>query len=219
MDHASGIPYIISQKALAHHNPARFFMPESMVTPMLEIMESWQKMEGHRYDFDFLPLRPGQNLELNTRYSFATFRSDHRVPTLGYILLEKRKKLRPEFESLSSQELQEAKRRGQSIEEHLEVPLLAFTGDTGIRVLDQVPELHKVRYLIIEVTYAGDKKGIEKAEKWGHIHLDQILPYLEKLECEKLIFSHWSMSHRTSDVQSLIKALPEQERKRIIAWL
>ncbi|MBK7960612.1 MAG: hypothetical protein IPK04_05020 [Bdellovibrionales bacterium] len=38
MDHAGGIPYIISQKALNKHLPPLFYLPESIVEPMDRIL-------------------------------------------------------------------------------------------------------------------------------------------------------------------------------------
>src|SRR5688500_2428177 len=64
MDHASGIPYIISQKAMNSHPTPRFIMPEPMVAPMKEIMRQWSLIEGHAYDFEFTPAQVGDEFQL-----------------------------------------------------------------------------------------------------------------------------------------------------------
>ena len=41
MDHAAGIPYLISQKALQNNQTPQFYMPESMLEPLDKILKTW----------------------------------------------------------------------------------------------------------------------------------------------------------------------------------
>jgi ribonuclease Z len=54
----------------------------------------------------------------------------HTVPALGYALVERRSKLKPEFADLPQEKLRELKASGTEITRVLQIPLVAYTGDT-----------------------------------------------------------------------------------------
>lgn len=56
---------------------------------------------------------------------------DHNVPSIGFGLIEKRKKLKPEFASLSGKELGQLKKSGVDINYEMEFPFLVYLGDTS----------------------------------------------------------------------------------------
>ena len=55
---------------------------------------------------------------------------EHTCPAVGYTIVEKRTKLKDEYRELPQEKLRELKERGEEIVRHLEVPLIAYLGDT-----------------------------------------------------------------------------------------
>src|SRR5690606_35841355 len=68
MDHAAGIPYILSQKALNHHKPSLWWMPKAMIAPMKAIMAQWSILEGHEYEFEFHGVATGDQIEIDRNW-------------------------------------------------------------------------------------------------------------------------------------------------------
>ena len=216
MDHAAGIPYIISQKALTSQKPGRFYMPEHMLEPMDHIMKSWQRMEGHHYEYDFVGNKAETFYDINAIYGFKIFPTFHRIPSNGYTIFRKNKKLKKEFESLNRFELIELRKKGVELEEHITNPLISFTGDTKIEFLDGCSWLKKSQTLFLEVTYAEGNKTVQDARDWGHIHIDEVLPRLPDLECEKIVLIHLSSRHRLKDVDDFLsRKLDREMRSRV----
>src|SRR5438067_441779 len=83
MDHAAGIPYLISQRALNNLRPAKFFMPMVMIEPLKKVMEYWAQMEGHEYEIEFVSALPGETYALKGDHFFRTFETVHRIPSQG----------------------------------------------------------------------------------------------------------------------------------------
>jgi len=219
LDHAAGVPYIISQKNMHNEPTAEFYMPESMVAPLSEIMRLWSQLEDHQYRFEFIPMTEKSEVEINSKYSVRPMPTLHRVPSLGYTVMSKNKKLKKEFSHLKGHDIQKAKAQGQAVDEILETPLISFTGDTQIEFLDMSEHARKSKYLLMECTYLDSKKSVEHARTWGHTHLDEILPRLKDIESEKIFLIHASSRYSTREALEILKArLPSSEQDRVILF-
>jgi ribonuclease Z len=206
LDHAAGIPYIISQKTLIKAPIADFYMPASLVEPMNKMMEIWQKVEGHKYEYRFHAIDENSRIELNPSYSVRPFRTSHRIDSFGYALLHKKKKLKPEYSHLSKSELVQAKKSGTIIDQHSETIEFAFTGDTKIDFLDINPWLAQAKILCMECTYLDERRNIEHARRWGHTHLDEIIPRLRNIQSEKILLIHLSSRYSLKEAEQILKS-------------
>lgn len=216
MDHAAGIPYIISQKAMNSHTPPRFIMPQSMVKPMHEIMRQWSMIEDHEYEFEFVGAKVGDEFPVKANLFIRAFETVHRIPSLGYSLYRKTRKLKEEFIGVPSEEIGKLRREGQDPTEEKCELLVSFTGDTQIEFLDRSPEVLNSKILLMEATYLDSKKTIASAKEWGHTHLDEILPRLASIKSEKIILIHSSARYSIEEALSLLKSkLPSNELERV----
>lgn len=215
MDHASGIPYLISQRGLNGLSKSNFYMPEVMISPMTEIMNQWSKLDQHAYNYSFSTLKEGDRLQVNAKYYITSFPTIHRVPSQGYCLWERKKQLRQDLKHLSEKEIIELKRKGQDVNEELHHPVFAFTGDTQIEVFDQTPILKQVDYLFTEVTYLDEKRTRAQAKEWGHIHLDELIERLDQFQNLKVIMSHISSRYSINVAEEILdRKIPENLRSR-----
>jgi len=215
LDHAAGIPYIISLKTLNKTKSPIFYLNETMLEPMHEIMNQWMKMEGHQYDFEFRSVGLGEDIPLNNETFVRVFPTVHRVRSQGYTLFRKNKKLKPEYRHLKPAEIIELKQKNIDFEDHLEEPLVSFTGDTKIDFLAK-SEAHKARVLFMEVTYLDEKKPISVAREWGHLHLDELVEKIESIEAQKIAIMHISLRYSPQEARRIIlNRIPKQHHQRI----
>lgn len=77
LDHAAGVPYILSQKAMTAQPTPRFYMPRSLVEPLTKIIRLWEEIEKHEYDFEFIAVEPDQEIRINDRYFVRPFPTIH----------------------------------------------------------------------------------------------------------------------------------------------
>lgn len=216
LDHAAGIPYIISQKSMTRQPTAKFYMPASMVEPMDQIMKLWEKIEDHQYAYEFIPVHHDEKIQLNGQNFIKPFRTQHRVESYGYTFFESHKKLKKEFHHCTQKEIIELRRQQVEIHEVVDTPLVSFTGDTQIEFLESAPWIKKSKVLFLEATYLDEKKTIQNARDWGHTHLDEILPRLQDLECEKIVLIHISSRYSPHEIKRIISAkVPAEFTDRI----
>ena len=217
LDHAAGVPYIISQKAMHNEPTPDFYMPASLVEPMTEIMKIWAQIEKHDYRYHFHPVKAGDRYELNPTHEIRIFPTVHRIESFGYTVFHKNKKLKAEFQNLQGDAIRDLKAKGIKVDEQIETPLFSFTGDTQIEFLDQTPAVGKSKILFVEATYLDDRKPIEQAKKWGHTHLDELIPRLKDIESEKIVIIHVSSRYPTKQAHEILKAkIPAADQDRVV---
>ncbi|RYZ79414.1 MAG: MBL fold metallo-hydrolase, partial [Proteobacteria bacterium] len=103
MDHASGLPYVISQKSMMSQTPPTIYMPETLVKPMTSIMRLYEGIDEFQYNYSFRTIRPGEEGALKHPYFFKTFKTSHRVDSQGYTVFERKKRLKAEYRDLDFQ--------------------------------------------------------------------------------------------------------------------
>ena len=216
MDHASGLPYVIGQKAMQSQATPQFYMPPSLIQPMKEVMKIWEKVEDHTYSYNFIPVSQNGEYRVKAPYIVRPFSTFHRVPSFGYTIFERKKRLKAEYKDLDRNGLVDLRRKGTELDEIVEEPLVSFTGDTKIEFLEKTDWVQKSKVLLTEVTYVDSAKSVENARTWGHLHFDELLEWLPKLKCEKIVLIHISARYTTKRVREIIEArVPEHLKSRI----
>jgi ribonuclease Z len=157
----------------------------------------------------------GVEYPLKGNYSFQICTTYHRVPSQGYTIFERKKRLKSEYQDFPPAELGRLRHAGKVIDDHFNETVLSFSGDTKIEFLDSA-QVRQSRVIVMEVTYWDKKKSVENAREWGHIHLDELILRLETLKCERLVLIHASARYSTRDLLEIIDdRIPEHWKDRI----
>lgn len=216
LDHAAGIPYIISQKAMNSHPPPTFLVPAGLEEPLREIMNQWSRIEGFQYDYKLLTTTPGQEIELKRNIFIKPFRTIHKINSQGYSICRRFRKLRADLTGKSREKIAILHKTGENVTENKTEILISFTGDTQIDFLDLSPEVKESKILLMETTYLDKRKSVSSAREWGHTHLDELIPRLPEIKSEKIVLIHTSSRYSFEEVNMIIdKKIPENERHRI----
>lgn len=217
LDHAAAIPYIISQKNLNNQKLAQFYMPNELVAPLSQIINVWQQIETHSYTFDFRPIENGERIDINSQFFVRAFKAHHRIPARGYTLFQIKKHLKKEFLGLHKEQLVALKSKGTVVDDIEELPLMSFSGDTQLEFLWEHDWITQSKYLLIETTYIDDRKPVAQAREWGHIHLDEVIEALPKIQSEKIVLMHISSRYGDREAKDIIaKKVPPEHQDRII---
>ena len=219
MDHAAGIPYLISQKSMSSHKVPAFYMPQTMIEPLTRIMKTWAEIENYEYQRNFIAVTGNETFKLNNNYFVRPFKTVHRIDSFGYTLFHSKTKLKNELTSLSQDELKKVRESVQDITQVIETPLVSFTGDTQIEFLQSAPWIKKSKVLFLEATYLDDDKTVQSARDWGHTHLDEIIPLLPTLECEKIVLIHSSARYPLPLAEEILRRkIPKEYYERVILF-
>jgi ribonuclease Z len=217
LDHAAAIPYLISQKNLNNQKLARFYMPPELVAPLGQIIQLWQSIERHNYQFDFRPIEANVEVELNQQFFVKAFKAHHRVPARGYTLFQRRKHLKAEFLGLAKPELVTLKAKGTPVDEVTDTPLMSFSGDSQLEFLWEHDWITQSKYLLIETTYLDERRSRAQAREWGHIHLDELIEVLPQIQSEKIVLMHISSRYGDHEAQKIIEQkIPAADKERVM---
>jgi ribonuclease Z len=163
---------------------------------------------------------PHAEFELSREHVATTFPTAHTVPSLGYIIWERRRKLKPEFQGLTGDQIRDLRFSGVEVSGEVRVPLVCYTGDTAPAGLDACESVYDAKILITELTFFRPEHRKEKIHKFGHMHLDDILARAGKFRNELIILGHFSTRyHEDQARKAILKRLPESLRSRVELWL
>ncbi|GMF38357.1 unnamed protein product [Phytophthora fragariaefolia] len=161
IDHIGSLVAHAARRALQKQKPAQYFVPAHLVQHLERIFQSTAAMQGDDpFPVRLVPLQAYDEVHISPKYMVRAVPTTHRVPSLGYILFEKRNRLKPEYRQLPGSEIAALKRAGQAVTSAELTPEIAYTGDTTIEVFKaaaaedsdaRAQDLLRAKVLITEV--------------------------------------------------------------------
>lgn len=191
-DHLLALPGWASQRQLQQLPPATVFAPRGIAADIAELLALSARLEGGApYRVEVVGVSAGTRVPLRRDFALRFFATSHWTETLGCCLEWRRQRLRPEFVGLDAAALAELRRAGRPVTEEVVIPLLAATSDTGPEVFQREPWLGAVEVLVCECTFLAAEER-DRARRFGHMHLDDLLAIAPRLAVRHLVLSHLS---------------------------
>jgi ribonuclease Z len=220
-DHVGALPALLGIRALhGKTKPPRVVMPAEIVDDLTAALEALSKLQRWPLAIEAIGMMPGDDIALRGDLRVRAVRTFHPVPSLGYIIVRRVAKLRPELHGTPGPEIAARRRAGEDVmlnEDRLE---LGYATDTLVSVLDHSPDLLRTRVLIMECTFLDTRKTLEAARAGCHVHLDEVIERAERFENEHIVMMHVSQLYRPDEVASILdKRVPPELRKRIIPFV
>jgi ribonuclease Z len=220
MDHLGGVAYHCATRALRRMPPPTYVIGREYEQALAELFAAWRRLDGSDLEHRVAVIGPGEELELPCKLIARPFRSPHRAPCQGYALWSRRYKLERAYAGRSGAELAALKARGVQVSVPVEVPELAFTGDTLIDVVEREECVRRARLLVMEVTFLDERVSVAECRSKGHVHLDEVVERAELFENEALLFTHFSARYRPREViEILARRLPAGLSARVTPLL
>lgn len=210
LDHMGAIALHAARRSLLGMSEGVYVVPAQVAPQVEALFNAAGALDGQVIPRRVIALEPGQEHALGKGRFVRAFETFHRVPSQGYTVWETRSRLLPEFRALPGPKLGELRRQGTIIDEQQQVPLLSFTGDTRVEVLERTPELQHTECLVIESSFLDELVPTADARQMGHIHLDELIARAELLPRGDVVFSHFSARYSPADVERILaRKLPE----------
>lgn len=215
MDHSAGLPYYFAQRDFQGNQGGRALVPAGLVGPIERLMRAWGSVEGHVPPFELVGMKPGDTYEIRRGLLAKTFPTNHLPGSLGFAIVDVRHKLKPEFAGFTGQQIVELKKKGVEITNRIEVPLVAFLGDTGPADYASLPYVANAKVLLLECTFF-DAEHASRAKAGKHMHVSDLPRILEGMTCERIVIIHVTRRTNMGLARKLMrKALPADVLERI----
>lgn len=219
IDHAAGIAYYLSHRSFCDQSPGTILAPENLLEPIKQIIKAWVKLDGSKVPAKLVGVKPGDEYRIKPNLFTRVFPTKHTKGSVGYAVLEKRKKLKSEYTRLSSKQIVELKKQGVEIDYRVEIPIVTYLGDTQYVDFSQLPYVAQSRILITECTFYEDKH-IERADVGKHMHINELAALLSQMQNRHIIIIHTTQRTAVSQVRRMLKeTLPEQIYKKTILFM
>ena len=220
LDHIVALPVYIARRRMMKMEPPTIYMPEQTIAPAREILRQFTRLDRGRMPCELKPLHPGDELDLSRELVVTVSEMKHSVPALGYVVWERRRKLKPKYQDLRGDQIRDLRLAGTEVTSEKRQPIVAYAGDTAPAGLDNCPDMFKAKVLICEMTFVSPEHRKEKIHKFGHMHLDDFIERRDKFQNELILASHLSSRYHPNTVKRIVeKALPDMLNGRLKLWL
>jgi ribonuclease Z len=200
--------------------PPTVYLPAAVVEDVRRFLLVVQRLDRGRMVCTLNGVNPGDEIELDRDHVVTAWATTHTVPSVGYLVWERRRKLKEEYLGLPGEKIRDLRLSGVEVTREARTPLLAYTGDTSPEGLDACPPAFQARILITELSFIRASHRREKIHKFGHMHLDDFIERAERFENELIVLGHLSTRYHPDEVRRTVEAkFPARLRERVRLWV
>lgn len=220
LDHVAALPVYVARRRMMRMEPPTIYLPNEAVEDVERLLRIMQRLDRGRQHCELKGVSPGDEFELSRDHVVTVFQTTHTIPSVGYIVWDRRFKLKEEYLGLPGNEIRDLKQSGVEITREVRVPLVCYTGDTSPPGLDADPAVYEAKILITELSFVRPGHRREKIHKFGHLHLDDFIERADLFQNELIICGHLSTRYHESEVRRTVhNKMPPQLLERVKLWL
>lgn len=215
LDHSGGLLHYLGLRCLNNLKPLIIFIPPQTFKMATEFLMKVQEISQSQLFYELVPLKEAS--PLNPRLLIEPLSSTHCIESQGYLVSEKKRKLKKKYLKATSKEIINQKNEGHQIDEEIHVPKLSFSGDTTGAFL-QTPAV-KAEVFIMECSFFGEDEDKEKIQTYGHTHIHDWKKHADLIESPHPVMIHTSQRYSIEEIEkSCKKNLPKSLLDRLIIF-
>jgi ribonuclease Z len=219
MDHAAGIAYYLSHRNFCGMSAGTILAPQNLLPPIRDIVNSWGRLDGNKIPVNLVGVRPGDEYKIKPNLFARVFPTKHSKGSVGFSVIEKRKKLKHEYTGLTGPQIVELKKQGVEIDYPLEIPIVSYLGDTQYVDFSQLKYIAQSKILIAECTFYEDEHS-GRAEAGKHMHIEEFTTLLKSLQNEHIVITHTTLRTPMREIRKILKnALPKEKYEKVILFM
>jgi len=219
VDHAAGIAYYLSHRNFCGQSPGTILAPEILLEPIKEIIDAWSRLDGNKIPANLVGVKAGDEYQIKPNLYAKVFPTKHSKGAVGYSVIERRKKIKPEYARLTGPQIVELKRQGERVDYPIEVPIVTYLGDTQYVDFSRLKYIAQSKILIAECTFYEEDHA-DRAQAGRHMHISEFAKLIEKLQNEHIIITHTTQRTSMGQVRSILKeSLPPEQYDKIILFM
>jgi ribonuclease Z len=216
MDHSAGFAYYLSHRNFCGQSPGTILVPENLVGAIKDIIGGWVRLDGNQLPVNLVGVKPGDEFQLKPNLVTRVFPTKHSRGSVGYTIIEKRKKLKTEYTSLTGPQIVELKKQGIVVDNPLEIPLVTYLGDTQYVDFSQLNYIAESKILIAECTFYVDEHA-ERAHAGRHMYIEEFVKLITELNNQHVVVTHTTQRTPMSQIRKILKdTMPPDKYDNVI---
>jgi ribonuclease Z len=219
LDHMLALPALLGRRGMLNLPPPTVFVPVEIIADVQALLSAWRALDRSAMQCQLVGLAAGDTARISGRHHVTAFATAHPVPSRGYIVWERRQKLKDTFVGMTGEQLKALRDSGTELTAEVTIPLICYTGDTGPVGLDGDPAVYDARVLIVEMSFARAEHSRERIHAFGHLHLDDFVERADRFRNELIVAGHVTTRDDPAHFQRLVdEKLPAGLRERVRVW-
>ncbi len=220
MDHVLALPAYVARRRMMKMDPPTIYLPQPALEPVRRILRQMSRLDRGRLPCQLLAIQPGDEVELSRELVVTISATRHTVPSLGFVVWERRRKLRPEYQDLRGDQIRDLRLAGTDVTREVRVARLAYLGDSSPQGLDDCPAMYEAEVLIAELTFVAPGHRKERIHKFGHMHLDDLVERRQRFRNQVIIAAHFSTRYQSGQIERIVtRRLPDMLDGRLRLWI
>ena len=169
LDHIAALPVYVARRRMMKMSPPTIYLPQENVGAVHDLLKAFTRLDRGRLPCELIGVTAGEEIELSRELVVTVSATTHTVPSVGYIVWDRRRKLKPEYTDLAGEQIRDLRQSGTEVTREIRTPLVAYLGDSSPKGLDACPEMYQAKILIAELTFVapGAPQG-EDSQAWAH---------------------------------------------------
>src|SRR5437867_7850 len=115
LDHIAALPVYVARRRMMKMEPPTIYLPESAVEDVRRLLVVFQRLDRGRMLCDLRGLKAGDEVELSRDHVVTAFATTHTIASLGYVVWERRNKLKPEYHGLPGEKIRDLRLAGEQV--------------------------------------------------------------------------------------------------------
>ncbi len=220
LDHIAALPVYVARRRMMKMDPPTIYLPHGAIEWIERLLKVFTRLDRGRAPCHLIGTHPGDEIELSREHVVTASPTQHTIPSLGYTVWERRRKLKPEYHGLPGDKIRDLRQGGVEVTSDLRIPLVAYLGDSTPQGLDDCPAMYEAQVLIMEMTFVAPRHRPEKVRKFGHMHLNDVVERRDRFQNELIIATHFSTRYHQRQIREHVeKAIPDMLDGRLHLWL
>ncbi|MCG8653121.1 MAG: metal-dependent hydrolase, partial [Pirellulales bacterium] len=131
LDHIAALPAYVSRRRMMKMDPPVIYLPDSAVDTAWDMLQMFRRLDRGAMPCELVGVLPGDETDISREYVVTALPTRHTIESVGYVVHQRRHKLKPEYHGLEGEQIRQLKMSGKEITNEVRVPLFAYTGDTS----------------------------------------------------------------------------------------
>src|SRR5579862_1484635 len=115
LDHVAALPVYVARRRMMKMEPPHIYLPEEAVEDVKRFLQIMQRLDRGRMLCEITGVAPGHEIALSRELVVTVFRTTHTIPSVGYVVWDRRNKLKEEYLGLPGDKIRDLKMSGVEI--------------------------------------------------------------------------------------------------------
>src|SRR5688572_16900123 len=122
LDHIAALPVYVARRRMMKMEPPTIYLPEYAIDDVRRLLLVMQRLDRGRQTCNLVGVKGGQEIALSRDHVITVFETTHTIPSVGYLVWERRNKLKEEYHGLPGDQIRDLRLSGIEVTRELRTP-------------------------------------------------------------------------------------------------